>query len=154
MDSNNMAKGINNERQPRKFIANISAGASAATTYYFKPSFPCQLIGAVLRTVTNSAAAENIAVTKMTCVDPDLLPDNIQISTGVTVTDVASSAIMKATTTASGTSNTTTVHFVPDANNLAERDLDPSSNEGLKIAIDQASSTAITGYLELEFLPL
>lgn len=149
-----MAKGVSTERLPRKFIANISAGASAATTYYFKPSFPCQLIGAVLRTVTNSGAAEGIAVTKMTCTDPDLQRDVIQISTNVTVTDVDSSAIMAATTIASGTSNTTTVHFVPGANNVAERDLDPSNNEGLKIVIDQASSTAITGYLELEFLPL
>lgn len=153
-NSKEMNKARNMLKAPFVILGSVNAGTSGATTYYVKPSFKCQLIGAVLRTTQNSSANENIVITKMTCTDDDLKKDVLQDSTNVTVTDVTSTAIMKGTTTASGTSHFSTIHLTPDTNNIAERDIDPTNNEGFKIVIDQAASAAIIGFLELDLLPI
>lgn len=144
MESKDRSRLVNMGKHPFKVIVTPSAN----TTHYYKPSFPCQLIGAKLL-LTTAPTAGTVTITKAYV--PDLLfaKDKLGISPASSG-DYSNNAIMALAAT--GTTANTQLELNPSANYVTAKELNPETNDALKIV---TTSTTLTGAtLILEFMPL
>jgi hypothetical protein len=153
MDSNALKNKVSSANQPLKARAVLTGSTGATVTYFCRPSVLSKLLGAKFTVITKGTnSSKYIKITKTTITDPDLIPDNITISTNISDSAVATSEVF---TYAIPDNATTTTAWQPGANITdALLTCDPTTTgNAVKVIIDKLTNPVI-GVLVLEFLPI
>jgi hypothetical protein len=150
MDSNTLTKIQNSNQLTMKVIGDITGTVGSAKAYYYKPSYPCRIIGAKLYVNTAPGAGVSVALTKSVMSDITC-PKDVVVTGNTEASAVSSSALFAM---ASGTTNDTAVVATLGANWKEQRDVDVSADEAIKIAIPSNTTTAMGATIILEIQPL
>lgn len=135
--------------------------ATAGAIYYWRPKTKCKLLGAELTLLTNTGGGTEISISRCCIADTEpLVRDKIQISTGITDTEIASSDMWKYTLPNTAL---TTTEFQPQATisdlfltidpDAKTTDLESYGN-AVRIHLADLGSGAqeMTGILTLEYI--
>lgn len=159
MISEALKNKVSSPGQSIKVRAVITASSAGAVVYYCRPSVYSKLLLPKITLLTNTeTAGKKVTISKTTITDPDMLFDTIQAATSPTITasDVSNSSQYDYTMPNAALTQTL---FQPVASNgitdaLLTCDPDGTGN-AIKISIAQLTGgKAMTGVLELEFLPV